>query len=98
MSLALPNFVQMRELLPGVEYNLLLSAHDAVLLEVPGPCVKEVIEKVAPICMCDSIELPKIGLHYTLGDPDIQIRWGEKAKPEDLLEIGVAREYCGFKE
>lgn len=98
MSKALPNFTLTRKLLPDVKFDLLLSIHDAVILEVPGPCVKDVIEKVLPVCMCDGVELPGVGLHYTLGEPDIMLRWGEKASPEELLEIGVAREYCGFKE
>jgi hypothetical protein len=48
--------------------------------------------------MCDALEVPKLGLHYSLGEIDVQLRWGEHADPDELLAMGVPREYCGFKK
>lgn len=98
MSAALNALHQYRLIKPSVQYKLLLSIHDAVLLEVPVEHLKEVVYEVLPMCMTEVVEVPNIGLRYTLGDIDIQLRWGEKEEPETLLEYGVPRELCGFKD
>jgi len=98
MSQALCALNAYRRIRPEIKYHILLSVHDAILLEVPVSCIKPVIEEVLPLCMCEAAEVPGIGLRYTLGDIDIQLRWGEKESPETLLEHGVPREFCGFKD
>jgi DNA polymerase I-like protein with 3'-5' exonuclease and polymerase domains len=99
MSCALINMWHYRRFVStGIDYRLLLSIHDAVLLEVPVQHVQAVVEEVIPICMTKSVEVPGYGLKYKIGEVDIQLRWGEKANPDELLELGVPRHLCGFKE
>lgn len=98
MSMALINFSRLRSLIPNIDYRILLSIHDAILVSCPGPCAKDVIEKVFKIGMTDGLVLPGINVSLPLGTPDIYLRWGEKPDPTSLEEIGVAREYCGFKD
>jgi DNA polymerase I-like protein with 3'-5' exonuclease and polymerase domains len=99
MSQALINLWNYRAFVdPTVQYRILLSVHDAVLLEVPVAHIEAVAKQVFPICMCDALEVPKLGLHYSLGEIDVQLRWGEHADPDELLAMGVPREYCGFKK
>ena len=98
MSVALNALHQYRQLNSKVKYKILLSIHDAVLLEVPVEHLKEVVYEVLPMCMTEVVEVPGIGLKYTLGEIDIQLRWGEKESPEVLLAHGVPEELCGFKK
>lgn len=99
MSLALVNFWNFKRYIDrSVDYRLLLSIHDAVLLEVPVAHVERVVNQVIPACMTQAVEVPEIGLRYSIGDIDIQLRWGEKANPAELLELGVCRSLCGFKD
>lgn len=97
MSVALCNLYAYRKIC-GLHYRIVLSIHDAVLLEVPCHEVKQVCEEVLPLCMTDGLTVPGTELKFTLGDPDVSTRWGEHNAPEELLEMGVAREYCGFKQ
>lgn len=83
---------------PTVDYRILLSVHDAILIECYPEHVEKCIEEVFPICMSEKVEVPKIGLHFTLGDIDVMTRWGEHEDPNVLLEMGVPRKYCGFKD
>jgi uracil-DNA glycosylase family 4 len=99
MSQALINLWNYRTFIdPGVQYRILLSIHDAVLLEVPVAHVAKVIEEVIPLCMKDGLEVPGLGLHYGLGDIEVQLRWGEHADPDELLAMGLPHEYCGYKK
>lgn len=99
MSVALINLWTFRQYVrTDLRYRILLSVHDAVLLEVPVEEVPEVVTSVFPTCMTDALELPGTGLHFKIGKPDIQLRWGVKADPNELLDRGVPRDFCGFKE
>jgi uracil-DNA glycosylase family 4 len=99
MSGALINFWNYRRYInPAIKYDLLLSIHDAVLLQVPYAHVAGVVEEVIPSCMVNGLEVPGCGLHYGIGDIDIQLRWGERADPNELLSLGVPRPHCGFKK
>jgi len=81
----------------AVNYRILMSIHDAVLLEAPFDHVERVVRDVFPACMVHGVEVPDVKLHYTLGDIDVQLRWGVKEQPERLLALGVPRDFCGFK-
>lgn len=98
MTQCLINFYYYRQINPSAVYKLKMSIHDAVLLACPVNMVERMIEEVIPFCMCEACEVPGIGLKYGLGDIDVSIRWGEKPNPQELLDIGVPRKYCGFKE
>ena len=98
MAASLHLFQVYRTLRPDLEYRLLISLHDAVYLECPPSQVGDMIDEVIPACMVHGLEVPKIGLHYTLGDIDIYENWEQKVKPERLLAMGVPRKHCGFKE
>lgn len=97
MSKCLINFYQYQQDHPEIPFKIILSIHDAVLTMCPAKFVGTMIKEVIPHCMVDNCEVPGIGLKYSLGDFDISTRWGEKSSPEELLERGVPREYCGFK-
>lgn len=98
MSVALLNFWNYKRYVdPTVSYRLLLSIHDAVLMEVPIAHVENVVERVIPTCMVAGAEVPTLGLRYGIGDIDIQLRWGEKSPPQTLLDMGLPRHLCGFK-
>jgi len=98
MSVALRNlWVYKRYVNTSVDYRLLLSIHDAVLMEVPTAHVEQVVETVIPACMVQGVEVPGLGLHYGIGDIDIQLRWGEKSPPQTLLDLGLPKHLCGFK-
>lgn len=91
MSIALMNLDNYRTRIkqqPDM-FKILLSIHDAVLLSVPIPHVRQVVEEALPMCMTDGLEVPGIGLKYTLGDPDISFRWDEKTPREELIAAGV---------
>ena len=98
MSEALINLYLYRRLNPSILYRIIMSIHDAVILEVPAAHVAAVCDHVMPECMTNQLEIPKIGLRYTLGDFDISTRWGGKDSPEKLEEMGVDRRYCGYNE
>ena len=97
MSTALVNLYRYRQLIGEDKYRIILSIHDAVMLEVPVQHVAQVCEEVFPICMVHNVEVPGTGLHYGLGAFDIMERWGEETSPERLEELGVTRDWCGYK-
>lgn len=95
MSRALINFWAFKEEFKCRDlYRILLSIHDAVMLEVPIKNIERVIEEVLPMCMVDGVEVPGYGLHYTIGDPEIMLRWGEHAPKDELIKLGVPEKYC----
>lgn len=99
MSVALINFYTYKRFINRkVDYRLLLSIHDAVLMEVPIAHVESVVNEVIPYCMVNNVEVPDVGLHYSIGDIDIQLRWGEKADPNELESMGIPKKLCGFKD
>jgi hypothetical protein len=85
---------------PGMtEYKLLLAVHDALFLEVPVQHVDTVVSRVLPLCMRDGAVIPPwqptpeyvVTQPFTLDiDIEIMTRWGEKAKREELLELGLS--------
>jgi len=98
MSMALCNLYAYRQANPSIDFRIMLSVHDAILVECDGKHVERMVREVFPLCMCDGLEVPKIGLRYSLGEIDIQVRWGEKADPQLLEDLGVARELCGYEK
>lgn len=99
MSRALINFYGYKKFIdPNVVYRIMLSIHDAVILEVPIAHVEDVVENVMPYCMEKNVVLPGLGLQYTLGDIEISLRWGEHADPAELLSMGIPRHLCGFED
>jgi len=98
MSVALVNFWNYKRVRRTNPFRLLLSIHDAVLMEVPVANVPEVVERAIPWCMVRDVEMPGLDLKYGIGDIDIQFRWGEKSDPAMLEAAGVARDYCGYSK
>lgn len=97
MSQAIINFIDYRRD-TDMQYRLVLSVHDAVMLEVPIPEIPRVCGEVIPLCMDDAVEVPGCGLNYKSDYPDISTHWGRNLSPEKLLELGVAREWCGLDD
>lgn len=98
MSVALINLVDYRKIKPHLRYKILLSIHDAVLLECPVDQVAEVCSEVIPFCMETALDIPDSNLKYTVDPPDISTHWKGKTPPEKLLQMGVPKEYCGFPD
>ena len=96
MSVALQNFWNYKRVRRTNPFRMLLSIHDAVLLEVPVANVPEVVEQAIPWCMVRDVEMPGLDLRYGIGDIDIQFRWSEKSNPAELEAAGVSRDYCGY--
>jgi uracil-DNA glycosylase family 4 len=97
MSFALLNLWNMKRFVDtSLQYRLVLSVHDAVVLEVPCQHVGPVIERALPVCMSHGLEVPKIGLKYRLGEIVPSFRWNEVSAPESLEAAGVPRQYCGY--
>lgn len=100
MSLALINLKNYKDKVlnqPDL-FRILMSIHDAIVLEVPIENVDIVCSEVIPLCMSDAVEVPNSKLKLEVGSYDLQLIWGETPDPEELLKLGVPRKWCGFKE
>ena len=93
MSQALVNLYRFREQTKAI-YRIILSIHDAVILEVPGEWLPEICERVFPQCMVHNCRVPKGDLEYKLGDYDIHVNLGAKPTVEELLARNVPRDYA----
>jgi len=90
MSAALCNFTDYRrKFTDSPEYRIIMSIHDAVTLEVKVDRAEEVAAKVFPWCMVENVVVPGFGLQYSLGDIDLELRWGEHEHRAQLLDAGL---------
>lgn len=84
LSIALYNLYRLRNAY-DMKFRLVLTIHDAVILEVPVAEVEEVKSIILPACMSAGARIPTIGL--TLGiDIEVMRRWGEHISEEQALE------------
>jgi DNA polymerase I-like protein with 3'-5' exonuclease and polymerase domains len=89
MSCALINLFNYRKQNNHLKYKIVLSVHDAIILLCPFDQINVVTKEVLPYCMCTNLEVPEIKLHYTLGDIDIQKRWGENLSKDEVSQLCV---------
>jgi DNA polymerase-1 len=76
----------------SMQYKLILTVHDSIMLEVPVQEVVHVATKVLPHCMTDIARAPRLG--FKIGaDVDVCQRWDEKLYLEDMVEMGLPEEF-----
>jgi uracil-DNA glycosylase family 4 len=93
MSLALVNLFMIRTMeRPHLQYKVLMSVHDQIIVTCPAEQVDETIE-VMTIAMCDRCKIPNNSL--TLGiDPEVCIRWSEPLTADDVVRYPSLAKYC----
>jgi DNA polymerase-1 len=85
LSIALYNILRYRDAM-GLRFRIVLTVHDAVILEVPYDEVKIVKEVVLPVCMGIGARIPTLGLELGV-DVKIMKRWDEQISEEEALEL-----------
>ena len=105
MNLAITNLHSYRNEHPGVEYDIVMQIHDAVLLEVPIEHVAEVCDTVLPYCMTETVPVVPTDLTgermrdadgnlltYRLSsDRDISTNWGITINEEQAQSLGIPK-------
>lgn len=75
----------------GLDYKLILTVHDSIMLEAAESCAEEVAMHVLPECMTTRAPAPKLG--FTIGsDVDVYRRWDEKMYFSELVDCGFSAE------
>lgn len=79
-----------------VQYKLILTVHDSIMLETPIKYVEQVATEVLPLCMTKNARAPRLG--FSIGtDVDVFQRWDEKMYLEDMVAMGLREEFAlGF--
>ena len=78
---------------PEVEYKLILTVHDSIMLEVPYRCVEQVATEVIPYCMTEGARAPGLGF-CVKSDVDVCRRWDEKLYYDELSVLGFTDKFC----
>jgi len=102
VSCALYNLMEHEEK-EALGYKVVLTIHDAIVLEVPLRSVDTVVENILPECMvdrvpfyacdCDGIPYADSPL-YTFGiDTDVQAYWGVPLSKKDCNNLGLNEAY-----
>lgn len=90
-----------------VDFKLCLQIHDAVVSIVRNDCVAAYVDEVLPACMVNGVPIfPRnvdgsptgTGPYYLGIDTDVNINWGVKPLPNELLDRGILPKYAGWKE
>lgn len=98
MTMCLKEFQRLRQEKGCPFFRLLMTIHDAVLLETAPKDVPYVVKELFPSAMEKGVTIPGTGGKcFTLGRPEIMLRWGEHTSPEALEAVGVPRDMCGYR-
>ena len=92
MSLALVNLFMLRETeYPHLQYKILMSVHDQIIISCPVGQVDETLE-VMRVAMCEKCKIPGIDLLLKI-DPEICLRWNETLTNEDVSKYPTLAKY-----
>ena len=92
MSLALVNLFMLRETeYPHLQYKILMSVHDQIIISCPVGQVDETLE-VMRVAMCEKCKIPGIDLVLKI-DPEICLRWNETLTNEDVSKYPTLAKY-----
>lgn len=93
MSLALTNLYMIRESeKPHLQYRILMSVHDQILVTCPIEQVEETLE-VMRQAMCERCRIPGNDLVLD-SDPEICLRWGDPLTKEDVAKYPALGKYA----
>lgn len=93
MSVSLFNLKEFRTFRPEIKYDIVLSVHDAIIVETWPQYVEPLLDEVLPLCMTDAALVPNTNLKYKLGTPEVFLRWGEHNAQKELIEMGVPERF-----
>lgn len=92
MSLALLNLYMIREVeKPHLQYKILMSVHDQILVACPINQVDETLEAVR-LAMCERCKVPNNDMVLDI-DPEVCIRWGESLTEADVTKYPSLTKY-----
>ena len=92
MSLALVNLFMIREVeKPHLQYKILMSVHDQVIITCPITQVEETLQ-VMQMAMCDKCKIPNNDLTLEI-DQEVCIRWSESLTEQDLTLYPALAKY-----
>ena len=92
MSLALVNLFMLRDLeRPHLQYKILMSVHDQVIITCPITQIEETLE-VMQIAMCDRCKIPNNDLTLEI-DEEVCIRWSEALTEQDVTLYPALAKY-----
>ena len=92
MSLALLNLYLIRENeKPHLNYRILMSVHDQILVTCPIEQIDETLEAMR-LAMCERCNIPGNDLRLE-SDPEICVRWGEPLTAEDVAKYPALGKY-----
>ena len=92
MSLALVNLFMIREVeKPHLQYKILMSVHDQVIITCPITQIEETLE-VMQLAMCDRCKIPNNDLALEI-DGEVCIRWSEALTEQDVTLYPALAKY-----
>ena len=100
LNMALFNLWAFRRQHPEYAFRILMSIHDAVLLEVPIGIIGPVVDDILPACMVHGARIPQgeRNVSFQLDiDSEVMFRWGETPKRKELEQAGVPEQYWPSK-
>jgi DNA polymerase I-like protein with 3'-5' exonuclease and polymerase domains len=76
---------------PHLQYRVLMSVHDQVIVSCPVEQIEETME-VMRMAMCERCRIPNNDLVLGI-DPEVCIRWSEPLTDEDVATYPVLGKY-----